>query len=539
MANIDGVIEEWMASELERRPVAATGLGIGGYDGQLGDFSARDFERQEVEDRRWAARLDSLIDPGVAPDAQIDTTLLLSELAGSAVMQDWQSWRRDPSVYLDACTHGLHLLFLHRLRPEAELVAAAVSRLGQVPGVVAAARANLDPSIASRLLVERGCRAARAAAAYFRDHLPGSVADQGLQADLASSAEGAAEALDALASHLDSLSRIARGDWRLGESRYNALLHHRELLGYGASELHARGLVAWDALDAEMADLAARVDPGGGGWRAVIAALSAVHPGSPEQMRTAYESACEDARSFLVQRGLVTLPDGERCLVIPSPVFQRPLLAVASYSQPPAFSSSRTGMFYVPYPPEGTTPEQLEQRLSDNGTHAIPTIAVHEAYPGHHWQLTWANATTRPVRKMISTPYFVEGWALYAEKMMRDQGFFADPRQELCHLDARIFRAARVVVDTALHTGEMTVDEAVTFMSTKASLTEAVARAEVERYCAWPTQAPSYLTGSLEIERMQDRWRKEGRGDLRQFHDAVAAAPGMPLALTERAVFGP
>jgi uncharacterized protein (DUF885 family) len=139
---------------------------------------------------------------------------------------------------------------------------------------------------------------------------------------------------------------------------------------------------------------------------------------------------------------------------------------------------------------------------------------------------------------MIFTPYYSEGWALYAEKMMREQGFFEDPRAELCHLDARIFRAARIIVDTGLHTGDLGVEDAVEIMRTKASLSEPVARAEVGRYCAWPTQAPSYLTGSLEIERIRDRYMDAGRGDLRAFHDEICATGALPLGLAERALMG-
>lgn len=534
----EDALSRWIAEELDHQPVLASSLGAEGYDDRLGDFSAAAFEHLHASDRRWAAELDGLVSGPLTADQQIDITLVLSELAGRAIIDDWGAWRRDPSTYLEPCLYGVFTLFLHRLRPDAELVAAAVSRLRQVPGVVAAARANIDPALAPRLLVERGVEAAAAGATYFRDLLAGSVDDEGLRADLGQAGADAAEALDDLAAHLAGIAERARGDWAIGEARYSALLEQRQLLGYGTAELHARGLVAWAEIDAEMTELAARIDPTASGWHPLIASLSTEHPRSPEAMRDAYEAACARARDFLVERELVTLPDGERCVVAPSPVFQRPLLAVASYIEPPAFTRSRTGTFFVPYPPEGTTPEQLEERLSDNGVHTIPTVAVHEAYPGHHWQMTHANGTPRQVRKVIRTPYFLEGWALYAEKMMREEGFFTDGRQELCHLDARIFRAARMVVDTALHVGDMSMDQAVDYMSTKASLTEAVARAEVERYCAWPTQAPSYLTGSLEIERMRDRWRAENRGGLRQFHDSVAADPGMPLALTERAVFG-
>jgi uncharacterized protein (DUF885 family) len=125
--------------------------------------------------------------------------------------------------------------------------------------------------------------------------------------------------------------------------------------------------------------------------------------------------------------------------------------------------------------------------------------------------------------------------------MMREQGYFATPEHELAHLQARIFRAARIVVDTALHCGdggveEMSIEEAEHFMSTNGTLNPDTATAEVNRYCAWPTQAASYLTGSLEIERIRGEYLGAGLGDLRSFHDRLAGSGSLPLGLARRAV---
>jgi uncharacterized protein (DUF885 family) len=174
-------------------------------------------------------------------------------------------------------------------------------------------------------------------------------------------------------------------------------------------------------------------------------------------------------------------------------VFTRPLLAVASYSGPPAFSESLTGHFFVPIAPDGTSEEDIQKRLASNSYSGIPTTAVHEAYPGHHWHISWSKIHAPRLRRVLQTPYFSEGWALYAERVMRERGFFEDPIHVLNHLEATIFRAARIVVDTSLHIGEMTYDEAVTYMTQKTALSEPTARAEVGRYCTWPTQASSYL----------------------------------------------
>jgi uncharacterized protein (DUF885 family) len=116
---------------------------------------------------------------------------------------------------------------------------------------------------------------------------------------------------------------------------------------------------------------------------------------------------------------------------------------------------------------------------------------------------------------------------------MREQGFFTDPRQEMSQVEATIFRAARIIVDTSLHIGDMSFAEAVDFMHTKANLPEPTARAEVARYCAWPTQASAYLTGCLEILRIRGRYQSERQGTLRDFHNTLAQSGGLPIALAE------
>jgi uncharacterized protein (DUF885 family) len=537
MADPEALLSEWLGAELERQPTLASELGLEGYDDRLGDFGAARWTTQAHRDQQWTGRISKLSLPDLPLDDQVDLTLILAEMAGRSIMDDWASWRRDPAVYLDPCLDGVFSLWLHRLRPEAALAAASVARLHHIPEVLSAARAQLDADLVSPMLVSRAVNAARGGARYFSDLLPAEVAEQPMRGLLASAAATAATELEDFAVFLEGLERRGRGDWAIGETRYSALLREKELIGVDAAGLHALGQSAYDQLAGQMDELAVRIDPDASGWKEVMADIATDYPSSPDAMRSAYEAACLVARDFLIQHGLVTLPPGEECLVEASPVFQRPVLAVASYIAPPAFSTSVTGHFFVPYPPDGETPRGIAERLADNGHHTIPTVAVHEAYPGHHWHLTTANATPRPVRKVLTTSFFVEGWALYAEAMMNEQGFFTDPRDVLCHLASRLFRAARIVVDTSLHCGAMTVDEAVAFMVDKVLMTEAVARSEVVRYCGWPTQASSYLVGALEIEALRDRWRSEQRGDLRSFHDAVAAHPVLPTALVAKLLF--
>jgi uncharacterized protein (DUF885 family) len=534
-AALSQLLDEYVAWYFDRHPTAASAAGAEGFDHLLGDFSAAAFERLEAEREQWLARFEAVADDGLSLDEVLDRELVSSSLRGERVLADWPAWRRDPATYVTPVFSSLYLPFLHRLHPEPQLVETTASRLRQVPDVFAACRANLDAGLASPLIVRRVLAQARSGREFVTRTLLAEVADESLRTRLAEAAEPAAEAFDGLVAYLEEFAERADGDWRMGERRYSGLLREREMLGFGAEELHRRGREAWAELDAEMAELATRLHGGSTDWRTAIERLADDHPPTLEAMREEYDAATQRARKFLVERELVSFAEGETCRVVPSPAFQRPLFAVAYYIQPPPLTPSRLGHFFVPFTPDGVPPEQVRARLRSNARPQLPTTSVHEAYPGHHWHLSWMAATPHVVRKLFRTSYFTEGWALYSEKMMREQGFFTEPEHELAHLEARIFRAARIVVDTALHCGEMTVEEAERYMVADGCLNAATATVEVNRYCAWPTQAPSYLTGSLQIEQMRDGYFAAGRGDLRSFHDTLAGSGALPLGLARRA----
>ncbi len=541
-ADFQRLADAFLQREYEESPVRASALGLTEYDERTDDVSAEAFERRRADDAEWLRRFRAVRDDGLAGDERIDRDFVVSILRGREIMAPRLEWRRQPGAYLNPGLSGVFTLFLHRLRPEPELVHAARARLEAVPRAIRDGMANLDWLLAPRIYVERAIGQAKAAIRYARELVPAEVQDADLREKLAESGAVAARAFEKFASFLETNKGKASGSYAIGEETYTRILKEKELLPFDARELRERGREQWDVLAREMRQVAKRID-GSEDWVALLEKLNGVHAPTPEGMRAEYAEWTERARDHLRRTGLVTLPPEERCTVEPSPHFQRPILAVASYNGPPAFSDSMHGHFFVPYPPDGTPPEEVQQRLEGNCTHDIPTTSVHEAYPGHHWHVTtmkWRAPSN--LRKVYWTSYFGEGWALYAERVMREQGFFEDPRDLLYQLQATIFRAARIVVDTSLHLGEMSFDEAVDFMKKKANQTAPNAKAEVGRYCSWPTQASAYLTGMLEIVGIRERYlRRLERSDvsaLRKFHDAIASTGSMPTRLAERAISG-
>ena len=540
MSDFSDLTHAFLSEEYAAHPVTASGLGLTEYDDQLDDLSETALEEQRAATDRWLERFRKVTPDELSFDEGIDRDLAIASLTERQVYDEWEVWRRQPDTYLNPALRGVFGLFLHRLRPEVELASAAAARLRQAADNLAAGRANLRPELVAPILLYRAVNQARAGARYARELLPAQVAEAN-RADLADAGAQAAEAFEGYAAFLEEMRPQASGDWAFGEDRYDTILRDAELLGFTARTLRERGREEYEHLKNELIRCARELK-GTDDWHAVLAELSQDHPRTPEEMRVGYERSTADAREYLREHRLVSFAPGEECSVEPSPPFQRPVLAVASYIAPPSFNPSMQGHFFVPFPPDGASDEEIDKRLASNCYPGIPTTSVHEAYPGHHWHLSMAKLNPSAVRQVFGTSYFAEGWALYAERVMRERGFFTELAQEMFQYEATIFRAARIIVDTSLHIGEMTHQEAVDFIMASTNMTEPTARAEVTRYCSWPTQASSYLTGCLEIVRIRDRFLA-ARGatiadtdDLRDFHDALCSSGVLPIALAERAV---
>ena len=191
---------------------------------------------------------------------------------------------------------------------------------------------------------------------------------------------------------------------------------------------------------------------------------------------------------------------------------------------------TRPGIFYVP----------ILDPLTFNtaGNPAMETLFLHEAIPGHHYQvsLQQENTALPKFRRFGGYSAFNEGWALYTESLGPELGVFKDPYQMMGHLGAEIHRALRLVVDVGLHTGKLTREQAIAYMQANEAISEQGATSEVERYMAVPGQALSYKTGQLKISELRDRYRQQlgAKFDLRAFHNELLDGGSMPLAVLEK-----
>jgi uncharacterized protein (DUF885 family) len=248
----------------------------------------------------------------------------------------------------------------------------------------------------------------------------------------------------------------------------------------------------------------------------------------------------EHARQFIVERDLMTLPQNERLRVTETPAFARPFLPFTAYVPPAPFEPRKEGVFWVTPIDASAAQEQQEAQLQGHAQAVIPVIALHEAYPGHHLQLCHAcQRPSRIRRHFAQSNLFIEGWALYCEEMMWEEGFSADPRVRLMQLNATLWRACRVVLDVRLHTRGLPPEAAVRYLCEEAGLEEVHARAEVKRYIETPTQPMTYLIGKRALLGIREEMQRRmgAHFALKYFHDQLLSHGSLPPTLLREALF--
>lgn len=201
------------------------------------------------------------------------------------------------------------------------------------------------------------------------------------------------------------------------------------------------------------------------------------------------------------------------------------------------------GAYYFPEALDGSKPGTFYANLRDVKAHRkylMRTLAYHEAVPGHHFQLSVAmSQKDLPlIRRLLPMTAYTEGWALYAEQLAAENGFEDDPFDCLGYLDAQLFRAVRLVVDTGLHAKRWSRERAIDYMFNNTGMQEGEVVAEIERYCVWPGQALGYMVGRLELLRLRARAKAAlgERFDLKGFHDVILLGGALPLELLSQQV---
>ena len=319
----------------------------------------------------------------------------------------------------------------------------------------------------------------------------------------------------------EPLAPTALGVWQLpdGEAYYAHTLRRHVTADVTAEELHQLGLRELESLHQEMrARFTALGFPAGETIAQGLARAAQAGGTVPaSQVVSTYTLIIEQAQARL----------GEAFDLVPSAAVVVVGGEAGGFYVPPSLDGSRPGAFFA-------TATRPEARFG------MRTLAYHEAVPGHHLQLGVAQDLALPlVRRVVGFTGSTEGWALYAERLASELGWYQDDALgDVGRLQAEAFRAARLVVDTGIHARRWTQAQAVQFMQDNVGFSPGAANGQVIRYAAWPGQATAYMTGALRLRALRERVRttKGESFDLKAFHRAVLSHGSLPLELLERVV---
>ena len=525
------VVEAHFRRLMATHPIYATYLGIHDGDGLLDD-ATRDAVLQEIANAKAFAVEVETIDPaGLSESVRLERELALHNVRRELFDLDvHRVWERR-STAMDQVGDALFSVFARDYAPLAERLVSLTSRMEAIPAALEQHKTRATaPQV--RLWQELEIDAGGQMPFLF-DEIKAAgagVLDERAQARLD---KAVATASAAVVAYIDTLKRSMGStveSWALGSEAYDQLVGLRAFDGLDASQILEIGDKQLALNKAARVEDARRIDPTVE-EAGVVDRVKSNHPATFKEALAAYKDAMNRARAHIVERGIATMPPGEHIAVMPTPEYLRTVIPFAAYFEPPKFDAHPSGI-YIVTPSVGDDPNSMREHYYAS----ISNTSVHEAYPGHHLQLSAAIRHPSLVRLLTDAPEFVEGWGMYSEQMMREQGFDDGPEFLLAmHTDA-IWRACRIILDVRMHRGEMSVDEATAFLVEHTGFEHANAQAEVFRYTYTPTYQLSYLLGKVLLLQLRaDEQRRLGdRFKLRDFHDTLMGNGSLPISFHRR-----
>lgn len=550
-AALAGIADDFWKELLRNAPQWATAVGERERDAELDDLSSKEARRHADALFALRVRLDAVEPTKLGESERVTAEALREELTGrieAAQACRAHLWAVDPlsgpQVELAqlATHHGI------RTKHDAETLIARYRAAGaQLDAHIAALREGLGEGlVAPRIVVERlvtQLDAQLAAPARESPHAKAKLPEtEGWHAEEAvrvrerlvkAVEESVYPALgryrDFARDELLPRSRAVPGvsDLPGGAACYVARIRLETGTQRTAQGIHDRGLAQVAKIEEEMLAIARAHG------RAGIADYQAALDGSAESFFGTREEIVAHNEA-VIAKAREALPKAFR--VLPRTALEvRP---VEAYREKDASRGS-----YHPAPADGTRPAIYFANTLDPRTQrrwSIAALAAHEALPGHHLQIALAQETTGLPRfqREIPPTVYVEGWALYAERLADELGLYADDAERFGMLDAQRLRAVRLVVDTGLHALGWSRERAVEYQLAHGALTRTQAERAIDRYITWPGQALAYMTGQLELEAMRaDAEKVLGpKFDLREFHDRVLRHGGVPLPAVRREI---
>ena len=536
-----GVEEEYWKLWLQANPSIATGAGVHDYDAMLEDYSAAAIQAREAELARTLDRLQRL--RGMTADEMIDGEIIRSAIRAELLeTQEVQSWKRNPMMYVGTPGGAIDGLMKRDFAPKKKRLELVVSRLVEVPRMMASMKANVTNP--PREFTDLAIRMASGSVGFYKESVAVWAKDAAdgdprllgwfgkANGEAIAAMEDAAKWLKA-----DLLPR-SKGSYAIGAELFAKKLKYEEMVDTSLDRLLAIGEANLEKDYKAFVETARLINPKQTPAQ-VMADISNDHP-TEVDLIPATRQTLAGIRQFLVDKKIIDLPNARFPKVEETPPYARSG-SFASMDTPGAYETKATEAFYYVTPPEKEwDAKHKEEHLRLYNKPVMDIITVHEVFPGHFTQFIFASQFPTKTRKLYSSSSNAEGWAHYAEQMMVEEGFGnGDPKLKLAQLSEALLRDCRYVVGIQLHTQGMTVAEGAKVFVEKGFQEPANAYEESRRGAYNPTYL-YYTLGKLQVYKLREDYRKaKGSAfNLARFHADFVKQGAIPIKLIRRILLG-
>lgn len=523
------LVKTYYKSWFRFHPEEAVAVGEEGYEGQLKPYADDDIGALITLNESLLSSLQELNVNELTESEKTDFNILYS--AASNELHDLfeRDWRYlNPEAFLPL--NAIHQLLT---RPVNDLHAALKHRLQAIPSYLRGAKVFLKqhPDQIPKVWLQSAIAQAKEGVGFLLniDHHPVVMKKFDNPRRMHEVSEEASQALNDFVGFLEKeCLPFADGDFACGRKTFDRLLREVHFLGMDADQLYKFGEGLFSDIRQQLDELL-----GDKNLENVLAEIKSDVLTEPTLL-DAYRQSMNNALLFIRDKDLISVPESQRLSVVETPVFLKHEIPFAAYDDPTRTDPDQHGYYYV------TVPEN-EAGFEEHNKTSIDLTSVHEAYPGHHLQFSTANLTggaNSLVRVLNATATFYEGWALYCEELMVEQGYLNKPAHKIIMLRDRLWRALRIMIDVDIHTRGMSIDDAAQRLCDELGFEKDQALAELNWYSMAPTVPMSYATGWMLIRNMRDILEQTPEFDLKTFHDDLLAEGSVALPLVFQSRFG-
>ena len=548
--------QEFVYTTLSFSPSTATGVGLHEYKGQklddlLDDFSPAVLDRHLKFYQGFATRLAQIKPEALPPEERVDATILRDQTALMQMeLSQIRSDLHNPTMYVETLGNALFAPLQLEYAPLSDRIGHIIARLRRVPLFLDQAKTDLvtSPEVWTKVAIDENTGNIDLVDKVIRQKVP---AEQ--QKDYSAAAEPALTAMRSFQSYLSDSLMQRQTDWRLGSELYTRKFRYTMETGGDADAMliaASRDLGTVRAHTLEVAlPLHRQMEPThkdhddlSGDERInrivgeVLSHIAQRHS-TPESYMDDAKRDLDEARAFVQQKHILTLPSGGNLQVIPTPEFMRGIYSVGGFNPAPALEPQLGAFYWVTPIPADWPKERIESKLREYNFYKLKLLTIHEAMPGHYVQFEFANGvepkSRRVLRAIFGNGPYIEGWAQYAEQTLLEDGFLnGSPEMELTFAKERLRVIANAILDIRLQMLNMTDREALDLMENQTFQEPEEATAKLQRAKLSSCQLPTYYAGWNGWLQARDQYRQE-RGStaaLAAFHDAALKEGAVPLS---------